>query len=89
MNIGDPSTFFQVFIQELLAEKPEMKGIDSSWIQSIEITLSNGLINKINLGVSFPVKAKIPNSIKNVLIKTEIKNGLVANRTVFVQINFI
>jgi len=86
---GNPSSFIQIWLRELLANKPEMKFIDSSWIRGVHIELSEfGVVNLITVEISMPSNAKAPFNFQNADIQTKIKNGKIENHKIFIQVKF-
>jgi hypothetical protein len=58
----EPASFFQIFINQLLGHRPELKGINNpEWIRQVALQPdSNGCLKDIILTLIVPPHAKIP-----------------------------
>ena len=82
---GNPSSFFQVLIRELL--KNRLKGVEPSWLREVNYKLDeSGRINQVFVGIEIPIGTRTPFQLENGTIITKFENGKAERHKIFIQI---
>lgn len=84
---GNPSGFFQILIREILANRQELKYVESSWIREIKFEMKeSGKMSLIIIGIEIPVGTRTPFNFEDADIHTEVTHGRTKKHKIFIRI---